>query len=419
MIDMLNKPLFPKITFASFRKGLFIFIIALGLFSSGYLLGYKGETIKDDIPQQVIITRDKPQGKGDLDFDLFWKVWDTLDTKYFDQSKLVPSDMVYGAIKGMVAAIGDPYTIFLPPVENKVVQEDLQGSFEGVGIQIGFKGSRLAVVSPLPGSPAEIAGVKAGDFIIGIKDTEKQIDRGTVGITLPEAVQIIRGPAGSTVTLILIRGESEDPLVTDIVRSSIEVPSIQVSYVGENETIANVRLIKFSGDTLEEWENVIIELLKKKDLQGIIIDVRNNPGGYLQGAVDLASEFLDTGTLVVKEEGSSGIDKEFKVERIGRLKNQKVVILINGGSASASEILAGALRDQKEIQLVGQTSFGKGTIQESQQVDSGAGLHLTIARWLTPSGFWVNEGGLVPDIEVEDNPETEEDEQLQKAIELF
>jgi len=419
MIDMLNKPFFPKISFASFRKGLVVFIIAFGLFSTGYLLGCKNVSIKDDTPKQVIITRDKPQGKEDLDFDLFWKVWDTLDTKYFDKSKLIPSEMVYGAVKGMVAAVGDPYTIFLPPVENKVVQEDLQGSFEGVGIQIGFKGSRLAVVSPLPGSPAEEAGAKAGDFIIGIKDVNKSIDRGTVGITLPEAVQIIRGPAGSTVTLVLIRGESEEPIVIDIIRSSIEVPSIQVSYVGENETIANIRLMKFSGDTIEEWEEVIIKLLKKRDLGGIIIDVRNNPGGYLQGAVDLSSEFLDTGILVVKEEGSSGFDKEFRVERIGRLKNQKVVVLINGGSASASEILAGALRDQKDVMLVGQTSFGKGTIQESQQVDSGAGLHITIARWITPSGFWVNEGGLVPDFEVEDNPETTEDEQLQKAIELF
>lgn len=170
---------------------------------------------------------------------------------------------------------------------------------------------------------------------------------------------------------------------------------------------------------MREWEDVVIEILKSPEVAGIIIDVRNNPGGFLQGAVALASEFLDSGSLVVTEEGSDGRTQEFKVERIGRFKNQRVVVLVNGGSASASEIFAGALRDINDIQLVGQTTFGKGTIQEPQQVDNGAGLHITIAKWLTPSGFWVNEGGLVPDIEVENNPETEEDEQLQKAIELL
>ena len=411
----------PKIRLLGLRRTLIAIIITGGIFSFGYILGSKGyqASIEKEDSYNVSISRELPAERKDLEFSLFWRVWETLETKYFDKDKLIPSKMIYGAIKGMVAAVGDPYTVFLPPSENKVVQEDLQGSFEGVGIQIGFKGTQLAVISPLPDSPAEKAGAKAGDFIIGIRDEGKGIDRGTGGISLPEAVQAIRGPAGSTVTLTLLREDSVEPIEIDIIRASIEVPSVTLSFVGENENIAHVKILKFSGETLDEWEEVVIELLINPEVAGIIMDVRNNPGGFLQGAVDLASEFLDTGALVVIEDSSDGSFEEFKVERIGRFKNQKVVILINGGSASASEIFAGALRDNEKIQLIGQTSFGKGTIQEPQQVDNGAGLHVTIARWLTPSGFWVDEGGLVPDVEVKDNPDTEEDEQLQKAIDFL
>lgn len=411
----------PKIRLLGLRRTLIVIIIAGGIFSFGYILGSKGyqASIEKEDSYNVSISRELPAERKNLEFSLFWRVWETLETKYFDKDKLIPSKMIYGAIKGMVAAVGDPYTVFLPPSENKVVQEDLQGSFEGVGIQIGFKGTQLAVISPLPDSPAEKAGAKAGDFIIGIRDEGKGIDRGTGGISLPEAVQAIRGPAGSTVTLTLLREDSVEPIEIDIIRASIEVPSVTLSFVGENENIAHVKILKFSGETLDEWEEVVIELLINPEVAGIIMDVRNNPGGFLQGAVDLASEFLDTGALVVIEDSSDGGFEEFKVERIGRFKNQKVVILINGGSASASEIFAGALRDNEKIQLVGQTSFGKGTIQEPQQVGNGAGLHVTIARWLTPSGFWVDEGGLVPDYEAKDNPDTEEDEQLEAAIDFL
>lgn len=363
----------------------------------------------------VIISREVPP-EHDLDFSLFWRIWDTLETNYFDKSKLIPSEMVYGAIRGMVNAIGDPYTVFLPPKENRVVQEDLQGSFEGIGIQIGFRGNQLAVVAPLPDSPAEKVGVVAGDYIIGIKDELKEIDRGTVGITLPEAVQAIRGPAGSVITLTLLRNGSEEPITVDVVRASIDIPSLILDFVGPNENIAHIKLLKFGGETKAEWEKAVREILKKRNLAGIILDVRNNPGGYLQGAVDVASEFLRNGSVVVIEEKSSGGKDEFKVERIGRFLETPVVVLVNKGSASASEILAGALRDIKDIQLVGETSFGKGTIQEPQQIENGAGLHITVARWLTPNGFWVDEGGLEPDVKLEDDSETAEDEQLQKAI---
>lgn len=413
------RKLFPKLNLKSLRKSLIIFVIVAISFTSGYLVASQGYRVSLKDSSSVTISRELPDNRQDVDFNLFWRVWDTLEARYFDKDKLDQNQMVYGAIKGMVNAVGDPYTVFLPPSENKIVQEDLQGTFEGVGIQIGFKGSRLAVVAPLPDSPAERAGVKAGDFIIGIKDEAKEIDRGTTGITLPEAVEAIRGPRGTTVTLTLLRDDENEPIEVDIVRDSIDVPSIILTFVGEDESVAHMKILKFSSETRDEWNKAVADVVKKQGLQGVILDLRNNPGGFLQESVNLASEFLETGSLVVIEEGADGGRSEFTTERIGRLKNIPTVVLINEGTASASEILAGALRDQRDIQLVGESSFGKGTIQEPIQINGGAGLHITIARWLTPSGYWVDEKGLEPDVTLEDDPETSEDEQLQRAVELL
>ena len=406
----------PKANLSRVRSAIFVIIFGIITFAVGYKFGFSGFQVK---PNGVVlnISRDMPDNRK-VDFNMFWDVWDTVHSSYFDKSKISDADLVYGAVKGMVAAIGDPYTAFLTPSENRVTQEDLSGNFEGVGIQIGFRGSQLAVVSPLTDSPAESAGVKAGDIIAGIRDTEKDIERGTVGITLPEAVQIIRGPAGSTVTLSLLREGNDTPIIIDIVRGEINVPSVTLDFVGEGERIAHLRILKFGGETLSEWDSAVLEILKKKDLGGVIVDVRNNPGGYLQSAVDLGSEFLAEGDVVVSEQYADGSKTEFYVERVGRLLKDKVVILANGGSASASEILAGALRDHLGAPVVGDTTFGKGTVQEAKQLPDEAGLHITVAKWLTPSGFWVHEKGLEPDYEVEDDPDTEGDEQLGKAVEV-
>ena len=406
-------------SFSSVRKVLLgVFLLVL-VFYSGYFLGVGGFPVDEYRLTRVVIDRELPQARKDLNFSMFWNVWDMLENKYYDRDKLVPAKMVYGAIRGMVGAVGDPYTVFLPPEENKVIQEDLQGNFDGVGIQIGFKGNQLVVIAPLPDTPAERVGILAGDFIIGIKDVKKNIDVGTSGITLPEAVQMIRGNSGTTVTLTLLREGEDEPIVKDVVREKIEVLSVVLNFVGENNDIAHVRVLKFVGETTEEWNEKVVDILKQPGLNGIIVDLRNNPGGYLQSAVDLASDFIEIDSVVVTEEKSSGTVKEFKSDRIGRLKNQKVVILINKGSASASEIFTGALRDHKGVIVVGETSFGKGTIQEPQQLENGAGLHITVSKWLTPSGFWVDEGGIVPDIIVEDDPDTQEDEQLEAAIEYI
>jgi len=399
--------------FFNMRK-VFLIFIAVFVFSFGYALGDfragDGEGVK------VTINREIPPDKA-LDFSLFWDVWDILEEQYYDSSRLQETNMVYGAIKGMVASLGDPYTTFLTPSENNLVEEDMQGNFDGVGIQIGFRGTQLAVISPLPGTPAEQSGIEAGDFIVGIKDEERGIDRGTFGISLQEAVRVIRGPAGTKVTLMLLREGVSEPLMVDVIRGRIEVPSVTLSFEGEGESVAHVKLMKFGGETEREWNKVVSEILKKRNLKGIVLDMRGNPGGYLQGAVDLGSDFLEAGEVVVIEDrGKKKYD--YKVERRGRLIGENVVVLVDGGSASASEILAGALRDQLGTKIVGEATFGKGTIQERQEISGGVALHVTSAKWLTPNGIWINETGLEPDVVIEDNIETVEDEQLLEAIKL-
>jgi carboxyl-terminal processing protease len=410
----------------SYVRKVILGVIAVGIiFAAGYVLGSNGFKLETASFPKIKISREVPQDKRDVDFSLFWRVWDTLNTSYYDKSKISPQKMVYGAISGMVASLGDPYTAFLPPEENKVIEEDLSGSFEGVGIQIGYKGKNLAVIAPLPGSPAYEAGVKAGDLIIEIKDEEKKIDVGTNGMTLTDAVKLIRGKAGTKIILFLLREGVNEPIKTEITRKNIDVPSVILSFidtngiVSENGTIAHIKLLKFGADTMAEWTKIVNEVVGRKGVKSIVLDLRNNPGGYMQGAVDIAGEFVKTGSVVVIED-KGGINKqEYKTSKIGAFNDYKLVILVNGGSASASEILSGALREIKGVKLVGDLTFGKGTIQEPLQLEQGSGLHITIAKWLTPKGVWVNEKGLEPDVKIEDKVDTQVDEQLLEAIKVL
>jgi carboxyl-terminal processing protease len=411
-----------KASFSKVRKLILVFIIAVGFFVGGYYLGvngYKAEVAKS---LQVSFSRQVPSNEK-VDFSLFWQVWDTLTAKYYDKSKIVPAQMVYGAIQGMVAAVGDPYTMYLPPTENKTVNEDLSGSFEGVGIEIGYKNTHLAVVAPLAGSPAEKAGVKAGDYIIHITDIQKKINIDSASMDLSTAVDDIRGPAGSVVTLTLIRDGDSTPIVVDLTRAKLDVPSVILSWVGKDSTIADAKISKFDSVTSGEWDKTVAQITDKCQTQkvickGIIIDLRNNPGGYMETAVDIASDFVPTGTTVVIQQNGDGTKQEYKSEKLPRLLNYRVVILINGGSASASEILSGALRDDKSVKLVGDKSFGKGTIQEPIDITGGSGLHVTTAKWLTPNGTWVHGVGLTPDISVALKDATS-DAQLDAAVKLF
>lgn len=387
-------------------------------FSVGYVVGVKGFIVDAQNLPHVTISRQTPPEK-ELNFDLFWRVWDTVKASYYDKSKINEGDMVYGAIKGMVSAVGDPYTVFLTPDENKVTQEDLSGNFEGVGIQIGYKGTQLAVISPLPGTPADRSGIKAGDLILGIKDARQNLDISTNNMSLPEAIQKIRGPKGSKVTLTVYTQEDSEPRDVEITRDSIDVPSVVLEYVGDNKDIAHIKLLKFGAETKQEWSQAVNDIKSKDIVTKMVLDLRNNPGGYLQAAIDIASDFVSLGQTVVIEEKGNGEKTEFKSETVPNLQNVEVVVLVNGGSASASEILAAALRDIKGIQVIGDTSFGKGTVQEPLTLENGSGLHITVGKWLTPKGTWVHEKGIEPDIKVENNQETTEDEQLDKAIETL
>lgn len=400
-------------------RGLILTLLVIGAsFSGGYYFGVQGYKANINNALKLSFNRQMPLDEK-VDFSLFWQVWDTLSLKYYDKSKLDPNEMVYGAISGMVGSLGDPFTMFLPPSQNKLVNDDLSGSFSGVGIQIGFDtAGKLIVQAPLPGSPAESAGVKAGDFIAHIKDIKKNVDIDTPGITLSDAVTNIRGPEGTTVTLTLVRVGTASPIITDLVRAKLNIPSVALSFVGTNEKIANIKVNSFDAKTPEEWTKEVDKILSQGGVDGVIVDLRNNPGGYLQDAVELTGEFVKAGSVVVIEQDGDGKKIEFKTEKSGRFIGMPVVILINGGSASASEIMAGALQDLANAKTVGTKSFGKGTVQEPIDITGGVGLHVTIAKWLTPNGSWVHGKGITPDFIVE-NPTATEDAQLKKAINLL
>lgn len=368
---------------------------------------------------QPAIERTQPVGKTNLDMSMFWQVWDRLETYYLQEDKLDPQKMIWGAIKGMTASLGDPYTVFLPPKDNTRSKEDLNGAFEGVGIELGYKDNTLAVVAPLDGTPAKKAGLRAGDLILNIKDPAKDIDTNTIDMSLPGAVEIIRGPKGTPVTFTILHPGDQETVEIEVTRGTIVVPSVELEWPEEN--LPYLKLSRFGDRTSQEWQlavNKIVNQCAGSNCPGLILDLRNNPGGYLEAAVSLASEFIDSG-VVVKQESADGSIETYSVNRHGKLTDMPVVILINQGSASSSEILAGALKVRREAILVGQTSFGKGTIQEAQELEGGAGLHVTTARWLLPDDTWVNDNPLEPDHSVEDNIDTEEDEQLLEAEEIL
>lgn len=401
------------------RNLILVVLLAIGTFAGGYYLGVQGYRAEITKSLQVSFSHQVPPNIN-ANMDLFWTVWQELSDKYYDKSKLNPTQMVYGAIQGMVSAIGDPYTMYLPPTENKTVNENLSGSFEGVGIEIGYKDTRLAVVAPLAGSPAEAAGIKAGDYIIHITDTKKNLSVDSSTLDLTTAVDDIRGPAGTVVTLTLARDGNPNPIVVPLTRAKIDVPTVILSWVGTDKNIADVKLSQFGATTDDEWSKAVDQILQNKSTKGVIVDLRNNPGGYLQSAVDIASDFIPSGKTVVIQQDGNGTKTPTVSEMLHqRLINYKVVVLINGGSASAAEILSGALRDDMGIKLIGEKSFGKGTIQDPEDIPGGSGLHITIAKWLTPDGTWVHQVGLSPDVTIVAKDTDKADTQLQGAIDSF
>ncbi|MFH0936956.1 MAG: S41 family peptidase [Candidatus Daviesbacteria bacterium] len=395
-------------------NGGFLIILVL-TFILGWQLGHRDYqlTWSNFKPNLKIINQQPSNKNTSIDFKLFWDTWDLVASKYIDKSAIDPQKLYYGAIQGMVAAIGDPYTVFLPPQAQKSTKEQLGGSFEGVGIQLGYnKDKRLVVIAPLKDTPAEKAGVKSGDIILEVNKKE------TSNLSLPEAVSLIRGPKGSTVILALYRENETKPREITLTRDTIVVKSVefQSKKTFSDKPIAYIRVAQFGEKTKQEWDQAVRDSLSIAP-QGVIVDVRNNPGGFLESAVYLASEFLDEGIVVIQED-YQGHKQEQGVVRVGKMLKLPVIILINKGSASASEILAGALQDHKRATVVGEQSFGKGTIQSAEDLPQGTGIHITTAKWLTPNEKWIHNVGITPDIKVEVK-EASEDAQLEKALQVL
>lgn len=367
-----------------------------------------------------VTNRNAPEDtKTEVDFGTFWEVWNYLEKDYLEPEKLNSVDMVNGAIQGMTASLGDPYTVYLPPRDNERSSQDLAGAFYGVGIELGYIDEFLAVIAPISGSPAEKAGVKASDLIIHVKDESKDVDDDSSRWSLDKAVETIRGERGTPVTLTLLREGAKEPIEVTIIRDEIVVKSAELEFVEQGgKKVAHITLSRFGERTNGEWDQVVDTILKNRpQLTGIILDMRNNPGGFFDGAIDIASEFIPSG-VVVSQKGQF-TEQSYRARGGARLRNIPVEVLVNRGSASASEIVAGALRDQLGSRLVGEKTFGKGTVQDRRELSNGGGLHVTIARWLLPKGDWIHEEGIPVDVEVKDDPETEIDEQLQKAIEIL
>jgi carboxyl-terminal processing protease len=362
---------------------------------------------------------EQPTQLKDVDFQQFWEVWQLLEAEYVDSNQIDRQQMVYGAIQGMTAAVGDPYTVYLPPEQDKRAAEELAGAFYGIGIELGYIDETLAVVAPLKGMPAEKAGVQAGDFILHVRDDRKNLDEDTSGWSLSEAVGNIRGEKGTEVVLTLYRkNNGAEPFEVSVPRDEIVIPSVEVSFIEQNgKQVAHIELSRFGERTKTEWNAVVNQITTHQPkVNSIVLDMRNNPGGFFDGAIMVASEFIDSG-IVVSQQGKLS-KRDFRTEGQARLVNYPVKVLVNKGSASASEIVAGALRDLKKAPLIGEQTFGKGTVQDRKQLEGGAGLHITVAKWLMPAGESIQKEGLAVDIQAKDDPATVDvDEALQKALE--
>jgi len=353
-----------------------------------------------------------------VDFKLFWKTWDTIRDKYIDSSVL-DSQMFYGALSGLVASLNDPYSIFLPPDTTKAFNEELEGKFEGIGAEIGIKDEKLTIIAPLPNSPAEKSGLQAGDKILAID----QID--TSFMTPSQAAQMIRGDKGTTVTLTIKHGEEKEKDIT-ITRDEIYYESIKTS-TGNAQTdkllndknIAYIKITNFNQDTEALFEKAVQNAINKKY---IILDLRNNPGGFLTTAIKVSSHWVENNIIVKEVSQNKEKIQNFSSNGVAKLKDKKTVILVNQGSASAAEIVAGALQDYGLATIVGETTFGKGSVQDLTKLSDGSSIKLTIAKWLTPNDRAIDQEGIKPDIEIKISDEeynNNKDPQLDKAIELL
>ena len=360
--------------------------------------------------------------KGDVDQSQFWEVWNLMESKFVQKDKVSEQEMMYGAIKGLVDSYGDPASIFLTPEETLQFNQGNEGKyFEGIGAELGYSNGAIIIVSPLDGSPAKAAGIRAGDYILFVDDYEVKS-----GDNVYEIVQKIRGESGTKVVLKVLHKGDLEAVEIEITRGEITVPSMTLSFVGEKKDIALIDVARFTDSSYLEWNNkwddLVDEVVSKKAKKAVI-DLRGNPGGYFDAAVYSAGEFLKSGTLISMQEDGSGNKKEFVAKSGGRLQGLEVIVLVDEGSASASEIFAGALQQNGFAKVVGSKTYGKGTAQSVLDLKGGASLHITILKWLLPDGTWLNrENPVEPDIEIENSTDdfvNGQDKQMDEALKML
>jgi carboxyl-terminal processing protease len=381
-----------------------ILLLGLIIFSGGYLLGQSSIA-----PVQLVGAAFNTPAEVQQSFRPFWETWDFIHDEYFDQP-LDNERLVEGAIEGMLATLDDPNTVYLSPEHEQAARQALNGNLEGIGAEVTGENGQIIIVAPFEGSPAEAAGLKQGDIL-------RQADgMDLTGMDVGEAAALIRGPAGTTVLLSIER--DGEVFEVEVERDVINIPSVRGEILEDN--IAYVRLSRFANNTTDNLSDVLEELLGQNP-QGIILDLRSNPGGTLTSALSVADEFLPEGPILVERFGN-GDEKLFEADDKGQAQDLPMVVLIDGGSASASEVVAGAIHDRDRGTLIGDTSFGKGTVQTWKELSNGGGVRITVARWITPDGEWIHGQGLEPDISVSlpDQIDGEfTDTQLQAAVDYL
>ncbi len=392
---------------------LILAVFTTASFAIGYDVGWEKGTasVVPDGEGQVLGEGEIPYGLSeDVNFALFWDVWDLIKEKYVDQP-VSEKDLFYGSLRGLLSGLNDPYSTFFDPVDNEAFQAELEGSFDGIGAEIGIKDGQLQVVAPLSGSPAERAGILSGDKIYYIDGVE------TYEMTVEKAVQMIRGEGGTTVTLSIAHDGAESLEDIVITRETITIDSVK--FVLRDDGIAVINIFFFNGDTTELF-NDAVQQIAVSDVKGIILDLRNDPGGYLNASIDVASAWIDN-DVVVSEHVQDEVTP-FLTTQIALLEGIPTVVLVNGGSASASEIVAGALQDYDLATVIGEQTFGKGSVQDYREFADGSAIKLTIAKWFTPLGRSIDEEGITPDEIIEFTREQYEaglDPQFDRAVEII
>lgn len=404
----------------NFLKNKFLLVgvsvaVIIGLMAGSFYFGYR-EGEKN--PQNIIIhgVANLEQGKLEaVDFSVFWDAWQTIKNKYVGASQINNQDLVYGAVSGLLSALKDPYSVFFPPSDATKFNQDIAGHFSGIGAQIDVKDGQLLIIAPLKGTPAEKAGLRAGDKILKIDGKD------TAGLIVDDAVKLIRGDRGTTIVLNILREGWKEPKDISIMRDTIQVPTVD-SKIIDND-IAYIHLYNFYEQAPNIFYNTAIEV-GRQNPKGLILDLRNNPGGYLDGAVSIAGWFLQPGSKVVSEEFASANQNQTFTSYGGNsiIRDIPIVLLANGGSASASEILLGAIKDNRGAKIVGEKTFGKGTVQELENLKDGSLVKITVAHWRMPAGELIDKNGIEPDYKVsltDEDIKVGRDPQLDKAVEVL